>query len=687
MGHTHNKKMKKKSLAFFKGVKSFVLFAMLLGICLSALPCYAQVIDTAEKVKQLKTVEINEYRISKQNLSPTPLQILTGAELKRINSLSVADAIRYFSGVQLKDYGGIGGLKTVNVRSLGTNHTAVFLDGIQIGNAQNGQVDLGKFSLNNLEEIALYSGQKPELLIPARAYASASSIYLKTKVPDFEKDQNSLLDLNFKTGNFGLLNPSFIYQQKINEQVNANISAEYIHANGKYKFRYTNGVYDTTAVRNNGEVERMRLQAALFGKFNAGKWHAQAYSFLSKRGLPGAIVANKFDYTQKIWDRNFFVQGSVEKQWTDRFSTLINTKYAYDYQRYLDPEYITLNGFLDNRFKEQEAYVSIAAKYKLNSIVELAYVSDYQYQTLDANIYRFAYPYRNTFLNVLSSSLSLERLNVQASLLSTTVIDKVRVFSSSGNKQVFSPTVMLSWKIFKNDDLRLRAFYKDIFRMPTFNDLYYTFIGNTLLNPEYAKQYDVGLTYFKNFKNQRLKFVDIQADAYYNRVKDKIVAQPGANLYRWIMYNVGLVDIRGLEINAKTAFDLGSALVLNAGINYTYQKAIDITSVQDENYRDQIPYIPKHSGSFLAKLDYRNWHANYSFIYTGARYNQKANIIYNYMEPWYTHDAAIGYDFKWRKQKFGVNVEVNNLLNQYYDVIPNFPMPGRNYRLTLNMTI
>ncbi|KQC01310.1 TonB-dependent siderophore receptor [Pedobacter sp. Hv1] len=679
--------MIKKSLTFFKGFKSFIFFAMAMGVYMLPQLCCAQVIDTTEKVKQLKAVEINEYRISKQNLSPTPLQILTAAELKRINSLSVADAIRYFSGVQLKDYGGIGGLKTVNVRSLGTNHTAVFLDGIQIGNAQNGQVDLGKFSLNNLEEIALYSGQKPELLIPAKAYASASAIYVKTKVPEFEKDQHSLLDINFKIGDFGLLNPSFVYQQKVNDQINANVSAEYIRANGKYKFRYTNGVYDTTAVRNNGDVERIRLQTALFGKFKNGKWHAQAYSFLSDRGLPGAIVANKFDYTQRIWDRNFFVQGSVEKQLTDKFTVLVNAKYAYDYLRYLDPEYITLDGFLDNRFKEQEAYISIASKYKLSSILELAYISDYQYQTLDANIYRFAYPYRNTFLNVLSSSVNFKRLNIQASLLSTTVIDQVRVFSSSGNKQVFSPTVMLSWKIFKADDLRLRAFYKDIFRMPTFNDLYYTFIGNTLLNPEYAKQYDVGLTYFKNFKNQRLKFIDVQADAYYNRIKDKIVAQPGANLYRWIMYNIGLVDIRGLEINTKMAFELGSNLVLNAGINYTYQKAIDITSKQDESYKDQIPYIPKHSGSFLTKLDYQNWHANYSFIYTGARYNQKANIIYNYMEPWYTHDAAIGYDFKFKKQKFGINVEVNNLLNQYYDVIPNFPMPGRNYRLTLNMTI
>lgn len=41
----------------------------------------------------------------------SPVQILSGKELEKLNVYSVADALRYFSGVQIKDYGGIGGLK------------------------------------------------------------------------------------------------------------------------------------------------------------------------------------------------------------------------------------------------------------------------------------------------------------------------------------------------------------------------------------------------------------------------------------------------------------------------------------------------------------------------------------------------------------------------------------------------
>ena len=80
-----------------------------------------------------------------------PGQKLSGPQLQNLSTFSVADAIRYFSGVQIKDYGGIGGVKTINVRSMGTNHMGIFYNGVQLGNAQNGQIDLGRFSLDNVE--------------------------------------------------------------------------------------------------------------------------------------------------------------------------------------------------------------------------------------------------------------------------------------------------------------------------------------------------------------------------------------------------------------------------------------------------------------------------------------------------------------------------------------------------------
>ena len=122
-------------------------------------------------------------------LETIPSQLLKGPELEHLNSFSVADALRYFSGVQLKDYGGIGGLKTVNIRSMGTNHVGVFYDGIQLGNAQNGQVDLGRFSLDDVDEISLHNGQKSDIFQSAKDFGTSGSIYIRTHIPKFAGDK------------------------------------------------------------------------------------------------------------------------------------------------------------------------------------------------------------------------------------------------------------------------------------------------------------------------------------------------------------------------------------------------------------------------------------------------------------------------------------------------------------------
>ena len=267
-----------------------------------------------------------------------PAQKLSGEELKTLNSFSVADAIRYFSGVQIKDYGGIGGLKTVNVRSLGTNHVGVFYDGIQLGNAQNGQIDLGKFSLDNIEEISLYHGQKRDILQTAKDYGSSGSVYLRSRSPKFDKNKKGNIKAVVKTGSFDLINPSVLYERKINDNISASINGEYIYSSGKYKYTYkrvfpgtSKVMYDTTAVRQNGDIESVRFEAGLYGLIEQGHWKWKNYFYNSKRGMPGAIVNNRWMNPQRQWDRSFFSQASLQKAFGKNYELLANAKYARFY--------------------------------------------------------------------------------------------------------------------------------------------------------------------------------------------------------------------------------------------------------------------------------------------------------------------------------------------------------------------
>ncbi|MDH7460206.1 TonB-dependent receptor [Chitinophagaceae bacterium 26-R-25] len=630
------------------------------------------------KIRVLEEVTVRSKMLL-QNKSVTPVQSLKGEALQNMNSLSVADAIRYFSGVQLKDYGGIGGLKTVDTRSLGSNHTGVFYDGVQLGNAQNGQVDLGKFSLDNMEEISLYNAQRSEIFQPAKAFASAASIYLQSRTPEFGKEKYRVKTA-IKTGSFGLFDPAVLWEQKISRNISSSFSGEWINANGKYKFRYTNGTYDTTAVRENADINAWRAEAGLYGMLkDSSKWRVKGYFYDASRGLPGAVVANKFSRGQRQWDRNFFLQAFYCNNVNKRFNYLFNVKYANDYMRYLDPDFVTTAGYLDNRYKQQEIYFSFANQYKIAKWWNVAMSGDFQWNKLDANLYRFAYPTRYQGLVSVATDLHFNNVVVQGGALQTMVWDKVEEYESAGNKQKLTPFLSASWKPFAKSNLRVRGFYKSIFRLPTFNDLYYTFIGNTSLRPEYTKQYDLGFTWSKA-ANTNPVFIQLQVDGYYNTVTDKIVAVPTTNLYRWMMLNLGKVEVHGIDASLETSWKCFQQLVVNATIKYTYQHAVDITPDAD-NYNQQIPYVPLNSGSAIVNMLWKTWCFNYSFIYSGERYSQKMNIPVNYVQPWYTHDLSLSKKFSCKHFNGKLLLEVNNVFNQYYDVVLNFPMPGRYWRV------
>lgn len=640
----------------------------------------------ADSVQQLESVYVTAHKTESKII---PAQRLSGEQLQRLSAHSVADAIRYFSGVQIKDYGGVGGLKSVNIRSLGSQHVGVFYDGVEVGNAQNGIVDLGRFSLENMEAVSLYNGQKSSIFQSARDFASAGSIYLQSRTPVFEKGKKNNFKITLKGGSFGTANPSLLWERQIGENLSMQISTEYLYTTGKYKFSYSKkDGYDTTEVRKNGDVRYYRAEASLFGNIRNGRWQAKVYCYDSERGYPGASVREepgKYRHQDRQWDRNFFLQGRFQKEISRFYRMQLNAKYAYDYLHYLsDPRLDVTTMYVDNRYRQQEFYFSSANGFRLFKWWSVNLSADLQYNTLNADLTDFAYPDRYTFLAALATSFDWGKFKIQGSLLNTFVTESVDKGEPAPDKNELTPAVVASYRPFGNVDLAFRAFYKRIFRMPTLNDLYYTFIGNKHLEPEYTVQYNMGVCYGKTLNGRFLKRVEFQTDFYYNEVEDKIIAVPTSNQFRWTMLNLGYVEIRGAEISAEL-----SALIAGVSFNllasYTYQKAQDFTDPENSSYGGQIPYIPWHSGSLILGAAYRSWSFNYSFIYTGERYESSANIPENYAQPWYTSDLSLSKGFEIKKCRLHLSAEVNNIFDQQYEVVQCYPMPGTNFKIAASV--
>lgn len=636
--------------------------------------------------KQLGEVVVTARKTA---IDVIPAQTLTGDELHKLNSNSIADALRYFSGVQVKDYGGVGGIKTVNIRSMGTNHTGVVYDGVELGNAQNGQIDLGQFSLDNIEALSLYNGQKSEILQPAKDFGSAGSIYIRTRTPHFNSGESYHARATVRFGSFDLINPSALVELRLGEKVNASLSAEWINSSGKYKFRYRRVnpagelAYDTTAVRQNGDINATRLEANINGELKSGNWNFKVYNYNSERGVPGAIVNNVWRRGERIWDTNSFAQGRYTGYF-GKFTTLNNIKYAFYRTHYVNNDDKQIK--IDNLYKQKEVYFSSANEYEINSWWRVSVSYDFLWNSLNADVYGFAKP--NRFSNFIAgaTAVSLERFKIQASALGTFIHDNLVGQESPADKKVFTPAVFASFNPLRSKDFSIRAFYKKSFRMPTFNDLYYADMGNSKLNPEYVTQYNFGLLYNHN-GNGIINNVRLSADIYYNRVKDKIVAYPKGQQFRWTMLNLGVVDIKGMDATALITVEPTHNLFLTLRGQYTFQRAIDVTNPADNYYRHQIPYIPRHSGAAVFNASWRGWGLNYSWIYVGERYNQQENIRYNYTQPWYTSDVSVSKDFHIKKVTLRGLIEINNLLSQDYDVIINYPMPKRNFRFTITAEI
>lgn len=626
------------------------------------------------------------------NTEAAPVQVLSGERLRTLGTHSIADAIRYFSGVQIKDFGGIGGLKTINVRSLGSQHVGVFYDGVEIGNAQNGTVDLGKFSLDNMESVSLYNGQKSAALQSAKDYASANTVYLRTKKPYFATGKRNNWNFGLKGGSFATINPSILWESRLSDHISLSASTEFLYTSGRYRFTYAKkDGYDTTAIRQNGDVRMFRAEVALFGDIENGEWRVKAYFYDSERGYPGAVVreeAGRFKNEDRQWDDNFFVQGSFRKKFVPWYSLQLNGKYAYDYLHYLsDPRKDVTTMYINNTYKQQEAYVSAAHLFSPFHWWDLSVATDFQWNALDSDMRDFVYPLRYSVYAAASTFFRFGGFNLSASLLYQYVQDVLRAGSEKvDDRNHFSPSIVASYKPFKNIDLNFKAFYKQSLRMPTFNDLYYTFIGSSVLKPEKTIQYDFGVSY-SLIRNQSIfRGIDLQGDVYFNQINDKIIAMPTSNQFRWTMMNLGYVEIIGTDISAQAYFKFGE-VNFSPRASYTFQRAMDLSNPDSEWYGGQVPYIPLHSCSVTAGLAFRSWSFNYSFIYTGERYESVANIPENYSLPWYTHDISLTKSFMFRRWELKATVLVNNLLNQQYEVVQCYPMPGTNFMIKLNFII
>lgn len=643
---------------------------------------YSQQVDTI-KLHQLSEVEVVEKARPTTTRAGAPVQLMTAESIKQLGMQDLSEAVKRFSGVTVKDYGGIGGLKTVSIRSFGAQHTAVSYDGITISDAQSGQVDISRFSLDNVEQVSLTIGQSDDIFQTARMYASAGVLSIKTSRPQFE-DKNYNLRAKIGGGSFGLFTPSLQYEHKLNNTFSVSTRADWVSAKGEYPFTLTNGKLVTEEKRKNSDVQSLRLEGNIYGNLGkAGELNAKVYYYDSERGLPGSVIYYNDYAKERLWDNNFFVQAYYKSKLTDLLSLQSSARYSYSYNKYRNIDSKYPDGLQIDRNTQQEYYLSAGLLYQPSTSLSFSLTSDIAYNELENNFTNAALPKRVTSLTAFAAQYQTSRFTFTGSLLGTYMSDHVEYGDKPTDKKRLSPAASLSWRLFEESNFRLRASFKDVFRAPTFVDLYYLRYGNRRLKPERALQYNLGMTW--SGECSFFRYLAASTDVYYNKAEDKIVASP--NMYVWSMVNLGEVETKGLDLNLQGEIPCFPEMAIVITANYSYQHAVDITNPEGKSYRHQIQYTPRHSGSASVMFENSLVNLAYSLSAVGDRFMLPQNIDDNRVDGYVEQNISLNKSFSIRKTKLRLQAELLNLGNITYDIIKFYPMPGRSWRISATLNI
>lgn len=655
-----------------KGLEAFILMILFGG------GASASEIDTL-KTWHIDEVSIDARRMKHEATSTAPLHILSRKDIGRLGITDIAEALHRMPGVMLRDYGGAGGLKTVSVRGFGAQHTGVVYDGIMLSECQSGEIDLSRYSLNNVDMLSLVVGDNDDIFIPARQ-ASMASVLTIQSVGGMPDDRKIHLETDMKVGSFGYVSPFFRYTQRLSRNMALSLAGEYTHVDNKYPFILTNLKLKTKEHRTNSRMNSGHTEANLIWRTGLSDYlRAKIYYYDNDRKLPGQVRLYTSLSGETLHDRNVFAQ--VQWQGWNRKGNLgmkFNGKFNWAASIYKDR--LMPHGVKDASYWQREYYSGFCLLYHPVTNWNLDYSVDYAFNNLNSSLETDNHPYRHTVLQSATAKYATERFIALARLLYSLYFNDTQTEDGAKDMHQLSPSLSLSYRLYQQ--LYIRASYKNIFRAPTFNESYYFHYGSTTLDPEKTNQLNIGITWEKHWNNRRLS-TRLFADGYVNHIRDKIVAVP-YNMFVWTNINVGKVDSKGLELTLKADYRLTTKQQLTLNGNWNYQRVANRTSKSSQYYGYQIAYQPLHTGSFA--IGWENPWVNLTVHGTGMSSRWANNNHYEGTEVdgYWEFGATVWKSIRYKNQSWTARLDVMNLLNKQYEIVSHYPMPGINWKLSMN---
>lgn len=677
----------KDSKQFFMGFLDRAKYLFLL----SALSLTGQIVaasppplptDTLTPATTLDTLTITSRRTATEITASAPTFTLDARQMTSQGVTDIADALHRLPGINLRDYGGAGGMKTVSVRGLGASHTGVVYDGLPLSDARNGRIDLSRYAVDNVDNLSLIVGDNADIFIPAKAAASSATLSIET-APEAGGNQKPDLHANLKLGQWGLVNPYIQGTIPLSQTTSLGAIADYRHADNNYPFTLRNGSETSRLRRNHNRLDA--LHAELTFTYRPAPDNSslilKTYYYDIDRQLPGQVTLYNPKSEETLRDRTFFTQATWRSDLSSRLSLRAAGKFTFDATYYHDLGGQYPGGRLRNNYYQQEYYLTSSLLYKTLTPLSFSYSIDYSYNRLNTTLPGNRRPCRHSVLQSVAARWQKGRLLVMGRALLSIYDNRARSGESAKDATRLSPSLSLSYRLLTEESLFLRLSYKNIFRMPTFSDSYFLLSGSNDLKPETTDQWNAGLTWQHGF-TPLSGFVAVTADAYINRVKDLIVAMP-RSAFVWTMVNLGRARAAGVDLTLTSSVEprRGHRLLLTG--NYSYQRVAPRTDPAAADYNKQVAYTPRHSGAL--SLCWENPFVDVTIHGAGAseKYGVNTNLPQSRIAGYMEWGLTLRHEWKLRRCRISLRGDIINLFDKSYEVIARYPMPGRSFAVAI----
>ena len=609
-----------------------------------------------DTIIELSQVEISAHRL-KEYSTGLNIQSIDSIDLELNKYSNLDEIISRETTASIKSYGQ-GGLATVSFRGTSATHTGIYWNGIQLNPPNIRMFDMSLAPVGYFNSIQILTGGVSSLFGSGNI---GGSIHLQNE-PVFNHGNSATIGLS--AGSFSRFGLKADFTRSGEKLYSA---THILIRKSKNDFPFKN-LKNETVKQQNAKYNHYGILQDLYWKLNTN-WQAgiSIWAQSNSSEVPGTLVSNESDAIQD--DKSFKGLFSVKHHRQKGYS-LLKLAFLHDDLHYFDPDTIeTIQ--IDSKINTDKIVADF--QYNVHLFTNASFNSGIQYTNEIGNSNNYQ---GRVSQNILGLFVSWSHFF--PSILWSANINLRQDFIEGYNAP-FAPSFGIEGKIWKI--IYGKMHLSRNFRAPSFNELYWYPVGNINLQPEESWNQEASILIRLDKKPEHHNSV-FTFTAYNSNITNWIAWIPQGS----ISYpeNIRKVHSRGFEFNGRTTFDF-SALQFKISEGYTYALSTNENKVNayDNSFQKQLIYIPKHRFYISWGILYSGFYFNYNHSYNGVRYTTSDNK--NEIPAYAVGSVNISKKMQVKGQVIRFQFDIDNLWDTDYQAIENYPMPGRNYNLSINL--